>query len=408
MAAAAEDWLTIGGDYRFRYDVLEGTVPNYTQLTSVAPTTASITGYTVKNSSLMMHRFGLNIKADPMEDVVVKARLVMYKVSGQETSNAVFANFFADRMMNIDGTSAHVPQDNTLRVDYAFATVNNIFDAPMWFSIGRRPSTGGIPSNYRENQEKMGTAGIPSILVDYAFDGMTLGYAPDIAKLPGAYAKLCYGRGFESGYKNIPNTSSNIKDTDFLGLNAVAYDTEKLHVEVQYQKGMHIFDYPSDYPPSTNLGDIQWLGGVITTKMGPLNLFVSAAASETDPNANLTGPDFNQDGTPDAPMAGLLYNAGAKESHTGNAIYVGGRYDMGSTKVGAEYNRGSKYWISMIPASDDIWTGKLGTRGSVYEVYLIQELKRKPISKKARPSSGSVISSTNSTTQVATTGSVRL
>ena len=24
MAAAAEDWLTIGGDYRFRYDVLQG------------------------------------------------------------------------------------------------------------------------------------------------------------------------------------------------------------------------------------------------------------------------------------------------------------------------------------------------------------------------------------------------
>src|SRR3990170_849989 len=85
MAAAADDtsWLTIGGDYRFRYDILEGKVPAYTQLTSVAPTTSSIPGYTVTNNSLMMHRFGLNIKADAAEDVVVKARLVMYKVSGQ-------------------------------------------------------------------------------------------------------------------------------------------------------------------------------------------------------------------------------------------------------------------------------------------------------------------------------------
>ena len=38
----------------------------------------------------------------------------------------------------------------------------------------------------------------------------------------------------------------------------------------------------------------------------------------------------------------------------------------------------------LIPASDDIWTSKLGTRVSVYEVYLIQELNRKPISKKGK------------------------
>jgi hypothetical protein len=265
-----------------------------------------------------------------------------------------------------------------VRVDYAFATVNNIFDAPMWFSIGRRPSTGGIPTNYRQNQEKMGTAGIPAILVDYAFDGMTLGYAPDIAKLPGSYAKLCYGRGYESGMKNIQGSTStsakNLKDTDFLGLNAVAYDTEKLHVEVQYQKGMHIFDQPSDSDMlSNNLGDIDWLGGVVTTKMGSLNLFASAATSKTDPNGNIG-----------ATGESLMGPGGSTESHTGTAIYVGGRLDMGATKVGLEYNQGSKYWISMIPNGDDMWTSKLGTRGSVYEVYLIQELKRKPISKKGK------------------------
>jgi hypothetical protein len=38
----------------------------------------------------------------------------------------------------------------------------------------------------------------------------------------------------------------------------------------------------------------------------------------------------------------------------------------------------------MVPAADDIWTSKLGTRGKVVEVYLIQELNRKPISKKGK------------------------
>lgn len=47
------------------------------------------------------------------------------------------------------------------------------------------------------------------MLVDYAFDGMTLGYAPDIDTLPGTYAKICYGRGFEAGY----NTNNDLKDT---------------------------------------------------------------------------------------------------------------------------------------------------------------------------------------------------
>ncbi len=383
MAAAAEDWLQIGGDYRFRYDVLKGTVHSYTQAPTPPafglPAAGTYGEYKVKNDSIMMNRFGLNIKADPMEDVVVKARLVMYKVAGHQTPDPALGVFFADRFGGSnDGTVGHIPQDSVVRVDYAFATVNNIFDAPMWFSIGRRPSTGGIPSNYRQNQEKIGTAGIPAILVDYAFDGMTLGYAPDIAKLPGAYAKLCYGRGYESGMKNIQGSTStsakNLKDTDFLGLNAVAYDTEKLHIEVQYQKGMHIFDQPSDSDMlANNLGDIDWLGGVVTTKMGNLNLFASAATSKTDPNGNVG-----------ATGGSLMGPAGSTESHTGTALYVGARLDMGSTKIGAEYNQGSKYWIGMIPDGDDIWTSKLGTRGSVYEAYLIQELKRKPISKKGK------------------------
>lgn len=367
--AAAEDWLQISGDYRFRYDSLKGDVHDYVQY-DPTPSFTPVPGYTVKNNSIMMNRLGLNIKAEPVEDVVVKARLVMYKVWGHQSSGPALGYFFADRYgATNDGTVGHVPQDSVLRVDYAYATVNNVLDQPLWISVGRRPSTGGVPSNYRQNQEKQGTAGIPSLMVNYAFDGFTIGYAPDIDPLPGAYAKFCGGRGYDSGYRGTYYPGSNTKDTDFYGLNVVPYDTEKLHLELQYQIGKNIFDMPSDAPPTTNLGDIDWYGGVVTTKMGGLNLFASAAVSKADPNGNL--------GSMGAPMLD-------GEDHTGSAFYVGARYDMGGTKIGLEYNQGSKYWIGMVPADDDIWTSKLGTRGSVYEAYVIQELTRKAVSKKGK------------------------
>ena len=68
----------------------------------------------------------------------------------------------------------------------------------------------------------------------------------------------------------------------------------------------------------------------------------------------------------------------------GEAIYLGERYDIKSTgtKIGLEYNHGSKYWITFVPASDDMLTAKLGTRGSVYEAYVIQGLNKKPIAKR--------------------------
>lgn len=419
--AAGPSWLEIGGDYRFRFDSLSGKVHDYMQYNPFTTTpyqpapgypyflVSPMPGYTAKNESILLNRFGLNLKAQATEDIQVKARLLMYKVWGHETMTPVQGNFFPDRAFGpFDGTVAHVPSDNILRVDYAYATWSNIGGAPVWFSVGRRPSTGGIPSNLRQNTEKMGTAGIPSLMVDYAFDGLTIGVAPDIEALPGAYAKLCYGRGFDSGYRTNGGLFQNsLKDTDFLGINVVPYDTDMLHVELQWQRGWNIFNAPSDgvnfmgmpIPVSLNMGDIDWYGGVVMSKFeklgpGDLNLFASAAISKTHPNSNTFQlPFFSMDGVNFMKAGfGLLYDDDPmtpevdKKSHTGSAIYLGGRYDIKSTgtKIGLEYNHGSKYWIGMVPAEDDIWTSKLGTRGDVYEVYLIQELNKKPIAKRGK------------------------
>ncbi|MCX7793990.1 MAG: DUF3373 domain-containing protein, partial [Thermodesulfovibrionales bacterium] len=344
LAFSEENWLEIGGDYRFRYDSLKGTVHEYFQVipSSLGGGVMPMPEYDVKNSSLITNRFGLNLRAKALEDVTVKARLLMYKVWGHETEGPVQGMFFADRAMGVfDGTIGHVPESANLIVDYAYATWTNIADQPVWFSVGRRPSTGGIPTNLRQNIEKTGSQGVPGFLIDYAFDGLTLGWAPDIEMLPGAYAKLCYGKGYDSGYKTDLPGDNTPKDVNMLGINVVPYDTDTLHVELQWNRAYEIFDNMPDSGVSTNLGDIDQYGAIVMGKvLDNLNLFIAGAISKTDPNNKLMNIDLDGDGTPEA-AGGLLWDPTTKkESHTGHLIYLGARYDIPATgtKIGAEYN----------------------------------------------------------------------
>lgn len=413
--AAASSWFKIGGDYRARLDSLHGSTalllpPNHV-LFGVNPTSTN-----VGNDTILTNRFGLNMTAKATEDVLVHARLLMYKVWGEETAAPTDANstpgggaFFADKFYVFDGNVAHIPEDNTLRVDQAYASWSNILGQPIWFSIGRRPSTGGVPTNLRQNAEKIGTAGTPGLLIDYAFDGGTLGVAPDIDALPGAYAKFCFGKGFDSGY-STGNSTDDMKDVWMIGFQVAPIDTDNLHIELQYNRALDIFAFPETdsfnfngtIPAGTfgpgspalltpvsianqNIGDIDQLGGVIMGKIdklgiGDLNLFLSPAVSQTHPNGRFI--DFGG-----GAHYGLMWDTVTgtpMKSYTGEAIYLGERYDIASTgtKLGLEYNHGSKNWITFTPASDDMWTSKLGARGNVYEAYVIQGLNKKPIAKR--------------------------
>lgn len=441
-------WLTIGGDYRFRYDYLEGQSKTFTDvsatfanaqtslqtamLTDTTGTAAAnlaglaqfssammgiqtydqavafqpmvdgmmpalgayavtVPAYKPKNTSLYSNRFNLNLNAKATQDVSVTANLAMYKVFGSQSDGAVTnagsAPFFADRVGVFDGTLSHVPSSSTLNVDRVYATWSNIADKEMWLSVGRRPSTGGAPSNLRQNTVvRPGNGGTPALLVDYAFDGMTLGYAPEIDSLPGAYAKFCYGRGFESGFTDF--TGNSLEDTDMVGISLVPIDTDPLRVWLQWNRGINIFDAPTmsntyfgNTAPKTNLGDIDWFGvGFMSThkNVGPgtLQLFGDVGMSITRPNNNVSA-QFGFQGL----MTGAFFNPEAPSNKTGTAIALGMRYDLPSrSKFGFEWNHGSKNWITFAPAADDMWTAKMGTRGDVYEAYYIQELDRQPIS----------------------------
>jgi len=355
---------------------LNGNVSNLKQIPAFKP----------KNETLYTNKFGIDLTAKATQDITVHAKLDMYKAFGSQSDSTTMGGFFADRVGVFDGTLSHVPSNSLLNVDRAFATWSNILDQPLWFSVGRRPSTNGAPSNLRLNNERPGNGGTPALLVDYAFDGMTVGYAPDIDALPGAYAKVCYGRGFDSGIKTPTNS---IKDTDMLGIALIPVDTDPLRVWLQWNRGFNIFDFPvmnntifGNTAPATNLGSIDWYGmGAMSTlkNVGPgnLNFFTDLGLSVAHPGGNvsenagfqglMTGEFFAQDTN--------------RADRTGWAVYAGVRYDLPSkTKIGFEFNHGSKNWITFAPAADDMWTSKVGTRGNVYEPYIIQELNLKPIS----------------------------
>lgn len=438
---ALDKWLTIGGDYQFRVDSLRGETKPFTDVNSffaAAQTDAmsnpammaqmisfsnsmsrvqtyqqaqaflgangamignlqtgyaaraAVPAYKPENATLYTNRFGLDLNAKATQDVSVTARLLMYKTFGANDDSAVTNGgstpFFSDRVGVFDGTLGHIPSSSYLNVDRVYATWSNIADQDIWFSVGRRPSTHGAPSNLRNNTPRPGTGGTPALLVDYAFDGMTIGWAPDIDALPGAYGKICYGRGYEAGFSKA--LTNSLEDTDMVGISVVPIDTDPLRVWLQYNRGMNIFDAPkmaSTYfgttMPKTNLGDIDWYGlGAMGTikRVGPgeLNWFADAGLSVTHPNENVSS-QFGFQGL----MTGAFFNPEAPSSKTGSAIYLGLRYDLPSkTKLGLEYNHGSKNWITFAPASGDSWTSKVGTRGNVYEVYAIQELDSKPIS----------------------------
>jgi hypothetical protein len=68
----------------------------------------------------------------------------------------------------------------------------------------------------------------------------------------------------------------------------------------------------------------------------------------------------------------------APVDRNGAMFYVGARYNVpmndGRTKIGFEFNHGTKYWFNFANAEDDIVAPKTNTRGDVYETYVTHRL----------------------------------
>ncbi|MFZ5761259.1 MAG: DUF3373 family protein [Thermodesulfobacteriota bacterium] len=368
----------LSGDFRARYDYYKNdlvTAPmtNFMEYMMSGGTIApEFAPDEMENTSLFTNRFRLNMRVMATENVEFKGRLAMFKSWGTNTIPGELTQF---GYPSFDGTSSREPADSTLRVDRAYVNWNNIGGQPLWFSVGRRPTTDGPASELRMGlDERMAT---PTAYMDWPFDGLTLGYAYanlfGMQDAPGR-VRVCYGRGFENSL--LYNDGSNIDDTDFAGVSWDIYNKDSRLLYLQSFMVFNAFNFPEFDDPNVNayydafMGGRQNVGNLLHTsavyedKWQNLNYFIAAGWSKTMPDDD-TGM-FND----------MFSGTVNDDSENGYNIWVGARYDIDNLglKLGLEYNHGSEYWIGMAPGHDDIYSGKLATRGDVYEAYLIWDL----------------------------------
>jgi hypothetical protein len=340
-------------------------------------------GYSANTDTLLTNRLRLKFEAKVADNVSFGARLGMYKVFGDGTGVQVFNG--QPNSLNIDGSSVGVPNSDQVRVERVFFNWNQIAGSKFYLSIGRRPAVGGPPLHFRDDEPRGGT---PSgALFDFQYDGMTFGYhVTDKMTL-----RACYGLGYSSGFGNgnlLKTPADRLKDVHLAGGVLDLYDTDHTFVQALIARAWNVTDgfnglivLPNNpltgdavgapvvmrFTPSANLGGINLYGVVVQKKVNQFDLYASANWVSLRPNG-LTTPFGGLGSDPfDTPT-----------NHEGHMAYLGVRYSIpkndGRTKIGFEFNQGSKYWFNFSSAEDDIIAPKTNTRGEVYETYLTHRI----------------------------------
>ena len=368
----------------------------------------------IDNDIFYTTRLRLNLKAKVWNNVSFAGRLSMYKNWGDSTGVQVFDSW---RSFTMDGTSSGNTSGDWLRVERAYFDWKNINGSEFYLSIGRRPSTYGPPSHYRENEMRGGT---PSgHLVNFNFDGATLGYnLGEITGIEGQVVRFCYGQGFESQWGNGEMFGDIVtKDTHLGGFNidaindgtnflqftlfgakdvndgfkgTMAFPTQLagIFAPTMYQDMQKFdnFNFVTRVQPSGVIGDM-YLGGIgfAREEANDIKWFASFGWTRAEPNGNagmfggmlsdaIFEAELNSTGTEIIMVPKTSDNTEAKD---GYGIYVGVQIPAPYGKLGLEYNYGSEYWTPFTQAQDDPIGSKLATRGHVAEAYYIFDINPK-------------------------------
>jgi hypothetical protein len=358
------------------------------QLFAMLLPAAHVSKYDADNSILYTNRLRLKMDAKVGENVDFSGRLAMYKTWGDSTGVQVFNG--QPNTMAIDGTTSGVPNSDILRVDRAYFTWKDIAGLPLYLSIGRRPSTEGAPLHLRQDEMRGGTPA--GSLINFQFDGITVGYHLG----EHSTARLCYGLGYESGFGSgdvLKMPADRLKDTHFLGVNWDVWSDDATLAQLTVARAFDVTDgfnglvvmpnNPVDgseigaplvmrFTPSENLGDIDLESLVLVRRDGPVDWFVSGNWMQSDPR-NVT-----------TPFGGLFSDPfDTPEKRSGSMWYGGLRYNFNEdrTKIGVEYNHGSKYWFNFAAAEDDIIASKTAARGDVWEAYVTHRIAKNFVAK---------------------------
>ncbi len=391
------------GDYRFRLDSTRAHARQYydaiklgqwMQGGMVGPMPGPEEAEDFNNDTLYTNRLRLGMKVKATENITFKGRVTMYKIWGMESAAKTAYPFGTNGFM-MDPNISRRPNDNTLRVEMAYVNWVNIFDLPIWISVGRRPTVDGPPAQLRYNYDSRFATPV-ALGVDWTFDGATLGYMYT-DPWPGKF-RICYGRGYESGFDSHDNPTGGLNDTDLYGFSwDIINDTEAHRfANLQFFRAADVPDMmesisisnnttpfavmttgtPNRVDASADLGDIYHASFVYMDRLRGIDWFVSGGLSRTDDRGrNFLGYGLLTDPTDTT-----------KQNHWGWAAYAGARIPIEQlrSKFGVEYNFGSRYWINFTPAADDLYLSKLATRGHVAEAYWIWDLPETPLSKYAK------------------------
>ena len=352
-----------------------------------------------KNDALLTNRLwlGMGYKAD--DNSSFHGKLSYNKAFGdtanhsQSNTNPGYANF--DWVTNENAT------DNTIKLKEAYWLYSNDTflgtNVPWNASVGRRPSTDGLPINIRNNQK----ANSPlSHVVDVEFDGFSVRYdTQELTGLTGSWFKICGGRGLTNAkprfqfdgtdYANDDTKNANI---DMLGFIAVPYDNGQYSVHLNYAHAWNLIGYTNNQlgayqtamstanTPSkvmdaysnlsfNDVGDMDFatvllktegIGNGISDYLDDTIAFGSFAMSKTNPN--------NKE---------ML---GSPDSEVGTSVWLGINapcpISPDDSRIGFEWNKGSKYWRSMTYGEDTYAGSKIATRGQAWEVYRNQNLTK--------------------------------
>ena len=328
------------------------------------------------DSNIWSNRLRLNMNSKVTDDLKFVGRLTMYK--NWSDSNI---NIFSD----YDTMQGRRPNDSKLFVERAYVdwTVSH-GQVPLILTIGRQPSSDGPSYQFKNNTVRKST--YSALSFDGAADGI-------VATLPlnkltgvdGMALRFAYGKGYQdSSNQSYIGNPHGVNDSQIYGVfldSGLGMDGSLFQISAV--KAQDVASLTTDTTgASTNktIGDIYLYTAMMeftNIKESGLDLFVHYAISKSEPNGqvanqNIRGVDY---------PVGLLTNmAGDTSTKTGDAYWIGGRYElpvkmMHNPKIGLEYNHGSKDWFSFTQGSNDV-TNKLATRGSAYEAYYIQPINR--------------------------------
>ena len=368
--------------------------------------------YDINNDILYSSRLRLNMNAKVWDNVKFSGRLLMFKNWGDSTGSKVFDSW---NSFTMDGSNSGSTSGDWLRVDRAYFDWSNIADSGFYLSIGRRPSTYGPPTQFRENEMRGGTP--TGNVMNLNFDGITIGRnIEDWTGIEGMVARFCYGQGFESEWGNgeLFNELDKTKDTHFAGFNfdflndgtnflqatiftaqgindgfkgTIAFPTQygAMFAPTLYNDMQKFpnFNFVTRVQPSTEIGDMNLAGLVFSREEeNGVNWFVSGGWTQMRPNGK--SGMFGGMGT-DAVFQAKLNSTGTEvimepvtatesKNRDGYGFYAGVQVPAPMGKFGLEYNYGSEYWTPFTQAQDDVVGSKLATRGHAGEAYYIVDV----------------------------------